>query len=194
MLEQLKEDHVLWFLNRGSGVVLVAVLTVATALGVVATVRSGSVRWPRFATQALHRSVSLLATALVVVHAGTAVLDTYVSSFVTITPLDAFVPFLSSYQPLWLGVGTIAFDLMLAVVITSLVRHRLGHGTWRLVHLLSYLSWGLGVLHGWMIGTDARTAWGFSVTVASVGIVGAAAVVRVATALQERRLEGVSGP
>ena len=193
MLEQLKEDHVLWFLNRGSGVVLVAVLTVATALGVVATVRSGSVRWPRFATQSLHRSVSLLATVLVVVHAGTAVLDTYVSGFVTITPLDALVPFTSSYQRLWLGVGTLALDLMLAVVVTSLVRHRLGHGTWRLVHLLAYLSWGLGVLHGWMIGTDSRTWWGCAVTVASVGIVGAAAVVRVATALQERRLERLSG-
>ncbi len=189
MVEQLKQDHVLWFLNRGSGVVLLAVLTLATALGVVATARSEASRWPRFATQALHRSVSLLAVVLVAVHAGSAVLDTYVSGYVRILPVDAVVPFLSAYEPLWLGVGVVGSDLLIAVVVTSLLRHRFPHGQWRGVHLLSYAAWGLGVLHGWRLGTDASTGWGSAVMVGCVAVVAVAVLVRLGTYRAELRAD-----
>lgn len=167
----LPQENVLWFLNRGSGVVLLAVLTLSTVLGMSATSRTTGRRWPRYATQSLHRSVSLLSLALLVVHAGTAVLDTYVTGFVTITPLDAVVPFVGSYRPVWLGLGTLSLDLLLAVTLTSLLRHRMGHGSWRAVHLASYLAWALAVVHGFFIGTDSGTGWGLGVTVASVAVV-----------------------
>jgi len=186
-------EHPLWYLNRGSGMVLTVVLTLSVALGVLATARSGSAAWPRYATQALHRSVSLMAAVLLAVHAGAAVVDTYVSGFVRITPVDVVVPFLSTYQPLWLGVGTLACDLVVAVGVTSVVRHRLSHRTWRVVHLLSYLGWLLGLVHGWMIGSDVRTAWGLAVLVGCLGAVASATVVRVGTYRQERLLDRSDG-
>jgi sulfoxide reductase heme-binding subunit YedZ len=188
VIEQLREEHLLWYLNRGAGIVLVAVLTVATALGVLATSRSASSAWPRFATQALHRNLSLLATVLVVVHAGTAVLDTYVSAYVTITPLDAVVPFVSGYERVWLGIGVLASDLMIAVVVTSLLRHRMSHGAWRLVHLASYAAWALGVLHGVLVGTDESTTWALAVYAGSVAVVVVAGVLRVSYLARERRV------
>ena len=191
MLEQLKEDHLLWYLNRGSGVVLVGVLTLATVVGVLATSRAASPRWPRFATQSLHRSLSLLSVTLLAVHVVTAVVDTYVSGFVEITPLHAVVPFTSSYQRLWLGIGVLALDLLAAVVVTSLLRHRFTHTTWRRVHLLSYVAWALGVTHGYFIGTDARTSWALGVTVVSVGAVLVAVLVRLRTLAHERAREYV---
>jgi DMSO/TMAO reductase YedYZ heme-binding membrane subunit len=182
----LLNGPLLWYLNRGTGVVLVAVLTGSCVLGVLATVRAGGVRWPRSATQALHRNLSLLATSLLAIHVLTAVIDTYVD----IRWWEAMLPFLGEYRPFWLGLGAVAFDLTAAVVVTSLIRHRMNHRHWRMIHLASYPAWAIGVLHGIGIGTDTTTAWSAGVTIASVGAVTAAAVVRLSTWNHERRLAG----
>jgi methionine sulfoxide reductase heme-binding subunit len=170
-------SHLIWYLNRSTGVVLVAVLTLSTALGVLAT-RGGSMRWPRFALQSLHRNVSLVACALLLAHALTPVIDTYVNHYAPIAPLDAVVPFVSAYRPLALGLGTLAFDLIVVVVLTSAARQRLGRRTWFGVHLLTYAAWALGVVHGLLIGTDAWTTWSIAVSVTSVAVVLAAVAAR----------------
>jgi methionine sulfoxide reductase heme-binding subunit len=170
-------SHLIWYLNRSTGVVLVAVLTLSTALGVLAT-RGGSIRWPRFALQSLHRNVSLVACALLLAHALTPVIDTYVNHYAPIAPLDAVVPFVSAYRPLALGLGTLAFDLIVVVVLTSAARQRLGRRTWFGVHLLTYVGWALGVVHGLLIGTDAWTTWSIAVSVTSVAVVLAAVAAR----------------
>jgi sulfoxide reductase heme-binding subunit YedZ len=184
MLDQLTHGPLLWFANRSTGVVLIGLLTMSTAMGVVSTARAGSVRWPRFATQALHRNVSLLTTAMLLVHIATSVIDTYVD----IRWYDAVIPFLGSYSRLWLGVGAVASDLLIAVVVTSLIRSRLNHRRWRSVHLLSYLGWALGVAHGLGIGTDAGTGWGMAISALSVGVVAGFGVLRAATLVHERRI------
>ncbi len=180
----LLHGQFLWFANRGTGVVLLALLTLSTAMGVISTARAGSATWPRFATQALHRNVSLLTLALLAVHISTAVAD----NFVDIRWYEAFLPRLGAYKGIWLWLGTLGCDVMVAIVVTSLIRHRLSHRTWRGIHLLAYLSWGVGVLHGIGIGTDSSTAWGMGVTVASVGVVAAVGVIRLATLSHERSL------
>lgn len=172
--------HLLWFLNRGSGVVLVAVLTLSTVLGVLATAGAGSRRWPRFAVQTLHRNVALLACALLLAHAVSPALDWTVNHYAPVTWIDLVVPFVSAYKPLALGLGTLALDLVVLTVVTSLARHRFGRRVWFLVHLLTYASWGLGLVHGFLIGTDARTTWGLGVIVAAVVVVAAAVAVRLA--------------
>jgi DMSO/TMAO reductase YedYZ heme-binding membrane subunit len=174
----------LWYVNRATGVVLVGLLTLATGIGVVSTARAGSVRWPRFATQTLHRNVSLLAMVMLAVHVTSAVVDTYVD----IRWYEAFVPFVGRYEPWWLGVGTVSLDLLVVVVLTSLVRERLNHRRWRILHLAAYLAWAVGVAHGVGIGTDAFTVWGLSVNAVSVAVVAVFCVVRVGTLVHERRL------
>lgn len=184
MLDQITNGPLLWFANRGTGVVLIGLLTLSTAMGVMSTARAGTTRWPRFATQALHRNVSLLTAAMLALHVTTAVVDGYVD----IRWYDAIIPVGATYEPFWLGLGTLALDLMLAVVVTSLVRHRLNYKAWRVIHVLAYASWAIGVLHGIGIGHDSGTTWGMAVTVVSVAVVGAVAVIRVATYAHERRL------
>jgi predicted ferric reductase len=176
-VNDLLHSHLIWYLNRATGIVLLAVLTLSVALGVLAT-RGGSSRWPRFALQSLHRNVSLLACTLLLAHAASPVIDTYVNHYVPIGPLDPVVPFVSAYKPLALGLGTLALDVLVAVVVTSLARPRLGLRTWFGVHLLAYAGWGLGILHGFLMGTDARTAWGLAVTGTSAAVVLAVAVAR----------------
>ncbi|MGH2907719.1 MAG: ferric reductase-like transmembrane domain-containing protein, partial [Solirubrobacteraceae bacterium] len=135
--------RVYWFLTRGTGAVALVLLTVSVVLGVLGTLRFSGVRWPRFAIEAVHRDVSLLVIVVLVVHIVTTVLD----SFAPIALPAAVIPFISSYRPVWLGLGALAFDLLLAVVITSLVRRRLGYERWRAVHWLAYASWPVAVLH-----------------------------------------------
>lgn len=184
-------EMIWWFANRGTGVVLVALLTLSTALGVFATVRAGSARWPRFATQALHRNVSLLAFALLVVHIVTAVID----EFVDLTWWDAFLPITGTYaakERLPLALGSIALNLLIAIILTSLLRHRMAHTHWRGIHLFTYVAWAAGVLHGYLIGTDAGTTWALVVNVASVFVVVAAGVIRLATFANERRRDATA--
>jgi sulfoxide reductase heme-binding subunit YedZ len=170
-------SHLLWYLNRSTGVVLVAVLTLSTVLGVLSASGAGS-RWPRFARQALHRNVSMVACALLVAHAVTPVVDTYVNHYAPISWIDTLVPFVSSYQPLATGLGTLSLDLLVVVMISSVARRRFGHRAWFSLHLLSYAAWALGLVHGFIEGTDARTTWGLGVTVGALLAVTAALVAR----------------
>ena len=80
-------------------------------------------------------------------------LTSVVDSFVPIRPADAFIPFVASSKPFWLTLGTIGADLMLAVLITTALRRRLGFQAWRSVHMLSYGCWGAG---RWASSTRAR--------------------------------------
>src|SRR5271165_4848546 len=115
-----------WYLTRSTGAVALLLLTFAIALGVIDVRRLSSPRWPRFVVDSLHRNVSLLAMVFLVLHILTSVLD----SFAPISLLDAFIPFTGSYRPFWLGLGAVSFDMIVAVIITSLLRARVGYRSW----------------------------------------------------------------
>ena len=155
-------------------------LTAGVLLGVMTTGRFSSEQWPRFLTAGLHRNISLLALAFLAVHVGTTVLDEYVS----IPVIAVFVPFVSGYKALWLGLGTIASDLMLALLATSLLRNWLGYRLWRWVHWLAYACWPIGLAHGLGIGTDRATIWVFALTVGCAAAVAAATTWRLVTAVR----------
>src|SRR5450631_3138527 len=131
--------------------------------------RLSTPRWPRFIVDSLHRNVSLLAMVFLALHILTSVLD----SFAPISLLDAFIPFGGSYRPFWLGLGAVSFDLLLAVTITSLLRQRMGYGTWRAVHWLTYAAWPIALLHGLGTGSDVKSEW---LLLMSIGCVIAVAV------------------
>jgi len=145
----------LWYLTRGSGAVALLLLTASVLLGVANTTRWKTDRWPRFLVYGLHRNVTLLALAFTVVHVVTTIAD----SFAPIGLVDAFIPFLSPYRPFWLGLGTVAFDFLLALIATSFLRRRIGTRAWRAVHWLAYASWPVALLHTFGTGSDARAGW-----------------------------------
>ncbi|MEV5957794.1 ferric reductase-like transmembrane domain-containing protein [Streptomyces sp. NPDC051987] len=173
----------LWYANRATGAVCLVLFTVVVLLGIAVRLRARLPGLPRFGTVRLHRTLSLSATAFLALHVIVAVVDGYVN----ITALDALVPFVSHYQPLWLGLGTVALDLMLAVLVTSLLRDRLGHRTWRAVHWLAYASWPVALVHGIGIGTDAGTDWMTWLTVTCTATVITAFALRTAQAARAAR-------
>lgn len=145
-----------WFAGRATGMVALLLLTGTVVLGASHAGRVTSGRWPRFALHAVHRNLSLVTLAFLAVHVTTAIVDPYAG----IGWLDALVPFVSTYHPFWLGLGTVALDLILAVLATSLIRSRLPLRAWRAVHLASYALWPVALVHGWGIGgTDSGLWW-----------------------------------
>jgi sulfoxide reductase heme-binding subunit YedZ len=165
----------LWYLTRGTGTVALVLLTAVLVLGVLARGGRSLPACPRFVTPAFHRNLSLLTVVILAVHILTAVADPYAP----IRLLDAVVPFVSAYRPIWLGLGALTFDIFIALIITSLMRARLGHRAWRAVHWAAYASWPIAVAHGLGSGTDAASGWLLILTVGSAGAVLAAVLWRI---------------
>lgn len=166
----------LWYLTRGTGAVSLILLTASMVLGIAHSVRWSPGRTPRFVVGDLHRNVSLMVLVFIAIHVSTAVMD----GFAPIRWLDAIVPFTSAYRPVWLGLGALAFDVLLAVAITSLLRARITYRVWRLIHWTSYGCWAIAVLHGVGIGSDTKQTWMLSLVAGSVAFVVAASGWRLA--------------
>ena len=177
----MTDGPILWYLNRGTGVVVLVLLTVTTVLGIVALGNRSGRGLPRFVTQALHRNLALLSVVLLAVHVVSAVVDEYVD----IRWWQAFVPVGATYEPLWLGLGAVALDLIAVVVLTSLLRHRMQHRAWRLLHVSSYGLWLMSLLHGIGMGTDLRGGWWIA-AVACAAAVPLAATYRLALLVTDR--------
>ena len=146
---------VLWYVNRATGLTSLVLMTATLVLGTLVRRRARIPGLPRFAVQGLHRNVSLLSALLLITHIATAIVDSYVDIGVS----SAVVPFVAGYRPFAVGLGTLAVDLFLLVLVTSLLRNRLPLRLWKTVHLTSYLLWPLAFVHGITAGTDLGGGW-----------------------------------
>lgn len=167
-------DEALWALGRGTGLTALMLLSLSIALGVAARSGRSLPGLPRFAVSSLHRSVALGATLLVVLHVTTMVVDPYAQ----IDLVDVVLPFRAGYAPLWVGLGTLALDLLIVVVVTGLLRHRLNPNVFRVLHLVTYLLWPVAFVHALGSGTDTGHAWMIAVCAACAVLVVAAVVAR----------------
>lgn len=172
----------LWYVNRGTGVVLLVLMSLTTILGVLATGRAFVPLWPRFVTQGLHRALGALTLGLLIGHAVSAVVDEYVD----IRWWQAIVPVGATYEPFWLGLGTAGLDLTVLVAVTAWLRNRATARFWRAVHLTSYLAWAISVVHGVGIGTDSSRSWMLWLNIGCVALVGLAVIARLINVTRAR--------
>ena len=142
----------LWYATRAGGTIALILLTATVVLGIVVGGKGAPRRIGRFEIGLLHRNLAVLTLVFLALHIATAVLD----PFVRLDWAVAVVPFGASYRPLWLGLGTVAFDLLLAVLITSALRFRLGRNRWKAVHWLAYAAWPFALFHAAGTGSDTR--------------------------------------
>ena len=166
--------QILWFATRGAGVVSLILFSAVACLGLLSVARMQSPWWPRFLTVELHRTLALLSVAFVAIHILTAVLDPFTHLGIS----AALVPLASAYRPLPVALGVVSVWLVAAVVVTSLLRERIGHRLWRAIHWTSYASWPLAVVHTITAGSDGSASWLLAVGAVCVVAVGAALLVR----------------
>ncbi|HET7015886.1 MAG TPA: ferric reductase-like transmembrane domain-containing protein [Streptosporangiaceae bacterium] len=170
----------LWYISRATGVVCLLLFTAVILLGLVVSRQGRLPGLPRFGVVHLHRYLSLLAVSFITVHVLSAVADT----FVNISLASAIIPFVAKYQPFWLGLGAVALDLMIAVIVTSLIRSRIGRRTWRVVHWLAYACWPIAIIHSIGAGPDVRSGPLLWLTIAATAAVAIAIAVRTTAALR----------
>ena len=143
-------DQLLWLTSRAAA--LTAFFVLAAALLTGQALRSamfeGAVRNRDLSN--VHRFLTVCWVPFVALHMLAMTLD----AVARIGPLDLVIPFRVSYAVLPIGLGTIGFDLLLIVTVTGYLRGRIDPAAWRWLHRLSYVMFGVFLLHALLAGTD----------------------------------------
>jgi methionine sulfoxide reductase heme-binding subunit len=133
--------------SAATGVIAMVLLTVVVVLGILVNRHGRLPGLARTAGLSLHRFTALLAVGFLAIHIVTAIAAPYAG----IRLVAAIIPFSSAIQRGWLGLGAVATDLMVALIVTSLLRRHIGRRTWRAVHWIAYACWPAAFAHS--IGT-----------------------------------------
>ena len=161
-------NHTFWYLSRVAGlcayVMLVANMAVGIALSVPLLER-WVLKWRIFD---LHQFTGLMLVGLLLLHLFALLGDAYMGYTVP----QLLVPFLSTYRPLPVAIGVLAFYLTLVVTFTFYVRQQIGQRTWRVIHYGSFAVFALSLLHGTLSGTDTGTTWAIAIYGVSAALIG----------------------
>jgi predicted ferric reductase len=164
----------LWYTTRATGIVALILFTLVVSLGTLVANRIGGTIVGRFEINELHRSLSMVAIVFLAIHIITTVLDSYVSTGL----ISAVIPMTSAYKRVAITFGTVAFDLILAVWISSLLKLRVANSTWRFIHWFSWIGFSTALVHAYLSGTDSRTGIGLVLVSACGAVVLVAALWR----------------
>lgn len=151
----MNDPHFWWYVTRASAVLAWVVMTAAVLWGIVLSTRvfrgADNPAW----LQDLHRYLGGTALVLTLFHMVSLTLDPWLAM-----PLEhLFVPLVSEYRPVPVALGILAFYVLSAVQLTSLMMKRLPRRLWKAVHYLSYVAVLAVAVHGAYAGTDAGAAW-----------------------------------
>jgi sulfoxide reductase heme-binding subunit YedZ len=138
-----------WFIDRSAGEVTLLLMSAVVILGII---RASLPTTNPFLVEGLHINAALLAIGFGGLHILAAILD----PFAQLGPLDALVPFVSSYRGTWLGLGVISGYLYAVAVLTSWPVRKLPRATWIWLHRTMYGAWALALIHSLATGSDAR--------------------------------------
>lgn len=174
-------SEALWAFGRVSGIVTLLLFTASVVLGIITRSGRPLPGLPRFSISLLHRNIALTACSFLVLHVGSLMLDSYAK----LNVIDAVVPFLGHFKPFWQGLGTVAVDLLIAIVVTSLFRKRFGARTFRTIHWFTYVMWPIALAHSIGNGTNGLSGWFLLIAAGSIVIVIAALFWRTSTRFEE---------
>jgi sulfoxide reductase heme-binding subunit YedZ len=171
----LTTNPVDWYAARAGGVVAYVLLTAVVVLGLTLAGKKRLKIWPRFAVEDVHRFAGLLVGTFITVHILAIAVDAYLPFSIS----SLVVPFVSRYRALWVALGIISAELLLALAIANHYRRRLPYRFWRRAHYLNFAVWGAATVHGLGTGTDRSSWWLLTLTAVSVALVCGATALRV---------------
>lgn len=174
-------SEAMWAFGRISGVVALVLFTGSLILGILTRSGRPLPGLPRFSISLLHRNIALLSSIFLLLHVGSLMLDSYAK----LSVVDVIVPFLGSFKPFWQGLGTVALDLIIAIVITSLFRKQLGARLFKALHWLTYAMWPIALVHAIGNGTNGTSGWFLALAALCIVAVGSAVIWRVSPRFAE---------
>jgi methionine sulfoxide reductase heme-binding subunit len=163
-----------WYAARAAGVVAYLLLSLVVVLGTTMAGKKSLRRWPQFALEEVHRFAGLLVGAFVTIHVITVAIDAWLPFSIP----SLAIPLLARYRPLWVALGIVATELLLALAITNHYRRRLRYRFWRRAHYLNFAVWAAASLHGIGSGTDRSSPWLLALYTLAVAAVTAATSLR----------------
>lgn len=186
----LTSSPVDWYAARAAGIVAYTLLSAIVVLGITMAGKKKIHRWPRFAIEDVHRFGGMLVGSFVVIHVVTIAID----AWLPFSPASIVVPFTSAYKPVWVGLGIVAAELLLALAVTNRLRNvRISYRFWRRAHYLNFAVWTAATIHSLGSGTDRSTPWLMAIEAIAIAFVGAAVAWRLlAKHLEGWRLRGIS--
>ncbi len=169
-----------WTLVRASGLTayLLLCLSVITGLALSSHWQSAA-KWPRLINNELHNFLTLLSLIFTTIHVLTAWFD----PFTHFGWQEIFIPFASSYRPVWMALGILGLYLGLAVGISTLLRPYIGYSWWRKFHIVTFGVYLLALVHSIFTGTDSPAWWAVGLYAGSAALVGMLLMIR----LNERK-------
>jgi sulfoxide reductase heme-binding subunit YedZ len=145
------QQNASWYLIRALGITGYVLITISMAWGIVLSSRMVKDWSPGPLSMLLHSTVSWLGLILGFGHAALLMVDKYFAYNIG----DILIPFTGPYRPIEVGLGTLAFWILLIVTPSFALRKRLfSHRAWQLLHYSSYAAFLLVTLHGLLAGTD----------------------------------------
>jgi sulfoxide reductase heme-binding subunit YedZ len=163
-------DPTFWILGRASGLTAYILLTLSVLAGIVVKSRPFGARVKQPTAIDTHRTLALLGLGALVIHASSLALDT--TQRIPVRAL--FIPGLSPYRPLWVGIGVLTAELMVIVYASFSVRKRIGFKNWRRLHWATYALFAGGTFHGLLSGSDSSRSWALAIYFGAVAAVAAA--------------------
>jgi methionine sulfoxide reductase heme-binding subunit len=166
----LTSSPVDWYAARAAGVAAYVMLSFVVLLGLTMAGRTSLPRWPKFAIEDVHRFAGLLVGAFVTIHIVTIAIDSWLPFSIG----SIIIPLVSRYRPIWVALGIVAAEMLLALAITNHYRDRLSYRVWRRAHYLNLVVWTAATFHGVGSGTDRSAPWLLAVYALATGAVSAA--------------------
>ncbi|HEX2370546.1 MAG TPA: hypothetical protein VHM94_15070 [Acidimicrobiia bacterium] len=140
----------IWMLARGSGIAAYLLLAGATIWGLLLASkvldRSASARdltW-------VHESLSLAAVAATVVH----MVSLWLEEFIDFDLRHLLIPGASSFRPVPVALGVVAFWALAVITPSFYLRNRIGQRAWRTLHFATFGCFLAAAIHGITAGTD----------------------------------------
>ncbi len=157
-----------WYVARAGGVVAYVLLSAVVALGLAMAGKMRLDRWPKFAIESVHRFGGILVGVFIAIHVVAVAIDAYLPFSLT----SLLVPFTAKYRPLWIGLGIVGMELLVALAFTNHYRNtRLSYQTWRRIHYVNFVVWSAATLHGVGSGTDRSAPWLIAIYAVAVAVV-----------------------
>ena len=171
----LTTNPIVWYAARAGGIVAYIMLTAVVLLGLSLAGRKKLKIWPRFAVEDVHRFGGLLVGTFVAIHVLAIAIDAYLPFSIP----SLIVPFVSQFRPLWVALGIVSAELLLALAVANHYRRRLSYRFWRRTHYLNFVVWGAASVHGLATGTDRSSWWFLALTIGCVAAVCSVLVLRI---------------
>ena len=146
------EPHAAWDLSRATAIVGYLLMWGSIVWGLLITNKMGQ-QLGALTVINMHEFLSLLGLAFSFAHVAVLLGDQYIKY----NALQLLIPFASvNYQQLWVGIGQIAFYLLIPVTFTFYIRRWIGYNAFRWIHFASFAMYSLVTIHSLLAGSDTK--------------------------------------